>query len=146
MGKNDVNIKVSISGKVGAAYGRVKKAIQGHNKAIRQSFNKAAMAAKKFAFSMKGLAVAAGGLIIFNKVNALIKESIGLFDKQATAEAQLRTALGRTSKALLQQAADLQKVTRFGDEETIQAQGLIAAFVKEEEQIKKVIPLVQVWF
>jgi len=74
------------------------------------------------------------------------KESLKAYNIQAQAETKLLTALkGRedAQKRLIKQAQDLQKQTLFGDEETIKAQSLIAAFVKQEDQIKKVIPLVQ---
>lgn len=51
-------------------------------------------------------------------------------------EKQLATALGYTSQALLDQAGALQKVTTFGDDQIVQAQAMIAMFVKDEEQIK----------
>ena len=61
----------------------------------------------------------------------------GKFIEQEKAEKKLETALGKTSKALLNQASALQKVTTFGDEAIIGAQSLIAAFIDDEEQIKK---------
>lgn len=74
------------------------------------------------------------------------KESTKAYNVQAQAENQLLVALkGRKSaqQELIAQAQELQKITLFGDEETIRAQALIAAFVKEEDQIKTIIPLVQ---
>ena len=44
---------------------------------------------------------------------------------------------------LERQAGILQKVTRFGDEETLAAAARLAAFVKEEDQIRRLIPLIQ---
>lgn len=74
------------------------------------------------------------------------KASTKAYNVQAQAENQLLVALkGRKSaqQELIAQAQELQKITLFGDEETIRAQALIAAFVKEEGQIKTIIPLVQ---
>ena len=74
------------------------------------------------------------------------KASTKAYNVQAQAENQLLVALkGRKSaqQELIAQAQELQKITLFGDEETIRAQALIAAFVKEEDQIKTIIPLVQ---
>lgn len=56
-------------------------------------------------------------------------------NEQEAAEKTLTTALGHRSKALLEQASALQKVTVFGDEAIIGAQALIGAFVKDEKQI-----------
>ena len=72
--------------------------------------------------------------------------SVKTFNDQAQAETKLATALKGNETAyasLTQQAKELQKVTLFGDEETMAAQALIAAMVKEEEQILRVMPLVQ---
>jgi hypothetical protein len=72
--------------------------------------------------------------------------SIKAFDQQAKAEAGLRTALGQNEaafKSLTEQAKELQKVTLFGDEETIAAQTMLATMGLEEEAIKRLIPLVQ---
>jgi hypothetical protein len=92
------------------------------------------------------LAGVMGGLFAVNQIKSFIQETVRLADVQLKAEAQLKTALGGNIKAfdmLAKQARDLQKITLFGDEETIKAQALIAAFVKEENQIKRIIPLVQ---
>jgi hypothetical protein len=72
--------------------------------------------------------------------------SIKAFDTQAKAEAKLRTALKGNEKAyksLTAQARELQKVTTFGDEETIAAQSMLASMGLEEEAILKLTPLVQ---
>ena len=82
-------------------------------------------------------------------VNVLIqfaKKSIELYDIQAKAEAQLLQALkGREDiqKRLILQAGQLQKITLFGDEATIQAQAMLAKFGMTEAQIKRLIPLIQ---
>tara|TARA_R110000803_G_scaffold49503_1_gene102936 strand:- start:8236 stop:10050 length:1815 start_codon:yes stop_codon:yes gene_type:complete len=72
--------------------------------------------------------------------------SIKAFDTQAKAEAKLRTALKGNEKAyksLTAQARELQKVTTFGDEETIAAQSMLASMGLEEEAILRLTPLVQ---
>ena len=66
-----------------------------------------------------------------------IKASVDLFGRQQLAEKKLEAALGKTSKALLNQAKALQQVTMFGDETIIEAQAMIAAFTDDEETIKK---------
>ena len=72
--------------------------------------------------------------------------SIKAFDTQAKAEAKLKTALNGNEKAyksLTAQARELQKVTTFGDEETIAAQSMLASMGLEEEAILRLTPLVQ---
>jgi hypothetical protein len=65
-----------------------------------------------------------------------LKNAIELSGKQELAEKKLATALGKTSQALLQQAAALQQVSMFGDEDIIMMQSMLASFVKGEEEIK----------
>ena len=90
---------------------------------------------------LKGLArSAAGAAAGFFGARMLIsgfKEAIRLAGIQEQAEKRLAVALGGTSQALLKQATALQQVTTFGDESIIGVQASIAAFVKNEDQIKK---------
>lgn len=97
---------------------------------------------KLFGVSLKDI----GLVFAIRQTTRFISSTTQLYDVQAKAETQLLTALkGRVSvqERLMTQAAKLQGKTLYGDEETIQAQALIAAFVKEEEHIKSVTPLVQ---
>ena len=66
---------------------------------------------------------------------------ITLAGEQEQAEKKLSFALGRTSKALLDQASALQKTTRFGDEATIAQMGFLASIGFTEEKIQQVIPV-----
>ena len=77
---------------------------------------------------------------------AFAAASIKAFDTQAKAEAKLNTALRGNKKAfesLTAQARELQKVTLFGDEETMAAQSMLASMGLEEEAIKRLTPLIQ---
>ena len=65
------------------------------------------------------------------------KNLIDLTATQELAEKKLEASLGRVSEGLLSQASALQRVSMFGDEQIIEAQALIAAFVGEEEAIAK---------
>ena len=56
--------------------------------------------------------------------------------EQEKVEKRLSHQLGTTNKELLNYASGLQKVTMFGDEAIIGVQGMLAAFTKDEEQIK----------
>lgn len=100
---------------------------------------KATADSKKLSKGMDGLAKSAlkAGAAYFGARGIItgIKTSIELFAKQELAEKKLQIALGKTSNALLTQATALQKSTMFGDEAIIEAQALIASFVKEEEAI-----------
>tara|TARA_R110000744_G_scaffold346654_1_gene452218 strand:- start:2218 stop:3996 length:1779 start_codon:yes stop_codon:yes gene_type:complete len=57
--------------------------------------------------------------------------------QQEKAEKKLSTSLGRRSEDLLAFASEQQRVTTFGDEETIQAMSLLGAYTDNEEAIKR---------
>ena len=101
---------------------KAEKNVKGLNKALGGLKSQAMMAAGAF--------LGAGALI------AGIKGAVNAFGEQELAEKKLEASLGKTSQALLDQAAALQQVSTFGDETIISAQALIGAFVKDEEQIK----------
>ena len=69
-------------------------------------------------------------------VAATIGKVFKAASEQQQAEIKLSSALGRTSKALLDHASAMQQVTSFGDEVTISAMSNIAAFIKDEDSIK----------
>ena len=75
------------------------------------------------------------GLLITGVIK-LIKKSVQAYNIQAEAENRLATALGGVNKGLLEQAAALQKITTFGDEAIINAQAILGAFTKNEDQLK----------
>lgn len=95
----------------------------------------------KQGFAQVGLAVA-GALAAFRGLNRLIGGSIDAYAKQEAAQRGLSTALGFTSTALENQAAALQKVSKFGDEEIIQGQAFLAQLGLQEGQIKKITPAI----
>lgn len=81
-----------------------------------------------------------GYLLQFASVVGLgkfISNTVRAFSEQEDAEKKLYTQLGYTNKALLGQASALQKVTKYGDEQVIKTQALIAAFTKDEGQISQ---------
>jgi hypothetical protein len=87
--------------------------------------------------SMARTAVSAGAA--FFGARAIISglsTSVRLAGEQEQAEKKLEVALGRTSRALLNHASALQKMTTFGDEAIIGVQSSLAAFIDSEEQIK----------
>ncbi len=72
--------------------------------------------------------------------------AVKAFDEQIKAETKLRTALKGNEEAfknLKEQAQQLQKVTLFGDETTIEAQSFLAQMQLSEQAIIKLIPLIQ---
>tara|TARA_R110000803_G_scaffold9824_4_gene30624 strand:+ start:3080 stop:5203 length:2124 start_codon:yes stop_codon:yes gene_type:complete len=73
----------------------------------------------------------------FGLVSASIGRFVKLQAEQELSEKKLSSALGFTSQSLLDYASSLQSVTSFGDEAIISAQALLAAFIKDEDQLKK---------
>ncbi len=78
------------------------------------------------------LIVAFAGRMVANTIGRMFMAAA----QQQQAEIKLASALGRTSKELLNHASAMQQVTRFGDENVIVAQANIAAFIKDEETVK----------
>lgn len=97
--------------------------------------------------SIKSFGAIVAGAFATAQIARFIKESARLGDVQAKAEQKLLVALkGRedVQKRLIAQAQNLQKVTLFGDEQTVEAQSRLASLLNgEEEAIKRLIPLVQ---
>ncbi len=115
-------------------------------KQFQQGMSKAQGTLKKmtaqFGAMAKGMLAAFG----IKAIAGFIKNIFNLYDVQNKAEAALLTALkGRedAQQRLIRQAQELQKATLYGDEETIQAQALLASMELEEEAIKRLTPLVQ---
>jgi hypothetical protein len=93
-----------------------------------------------------GLTAMAAGItaavMAFQRINAMMRESVELFKTQELAERQLTFAVGDGADALIEQAAALQQQTTFGDEATIQMQAMLASFGSTTEQIKTLTPLI----
>ena len=122
MADQKVNIKVTTQGAT-----KAKQELGGLSGSISK-LGKAVGLASAAYFGAKGL------IASFSSV-------ITLAGEQEQAEKKLSFALGRTSKALLDQATALQKTTRFGDEATIAQMGFLASIGFTEEKIKEVIPV-----
>ena len=90
----------------------------------------------KFADMAKKMLTIGAAVYIFRRVSRALQDIIDRFTTQEDAEAALQQQLGYTSTALLAYAAAQQKVTRYSDENTIQAMTLLSAFTKDEQQIK----------
>ena len=82
-------------------------------------------------------------VMAFQRINALMSESIELFKTQEVAERQLAFVAGESTDALIAQAQALQQVTTFGDEATIQMQALLMSFGSTAEQVETLTPLIQ---
>jgi len=122
MATQKVNIKVSAQG-----VGLAKSEIKGLEGSI-QKMGKAVAIATGAYFGARGL------------ISGL-STVVNLSAEQELAEKKLSTALGKTSKSLLEQASALQKVTTFGDEAIISQQAFLASLGFTEDKIKEIIPV-----
>lgn len=130
-------------------------------KGLNQSFTKARRSAKQFedqinkttrAQQQFGNALGAIGVTIgLRETIRFAQESINLAREQAKTEAQLEAgirstgaAAGLGSNELRQLASELQGLTNFGDEATIQMQALLLTFTNiRENEFRRTVPLVQ---
>ena len=111
-----------------------------------KGFDSAKKRSDKFKKSLVQLAAAAGGLIALQRA---IKSVIDAAAKQELAERKLAASMQTRNrfteeghKALLKQAAALQKVTAFGDETIIEVQALLQQFASTTEEVEKLTPAV----
>lgn len=138
----NVNIEITAKDKASAALKSVGKEINDINEKSKALNKTGEGLGSAFSGMVSKLAGLAAGYLAVNKVLSttinFMKNSVALYKTQEQAEAQLTTAIGYKSTALMKYASELQKVTTFGDETIIQAQSMAAAFIKDEEQIKMV--------
>ena len=103
--------------------------------------NKAARGLKRVDGAMgamaKSAALYAGAMFGVGGVIRGLKSAVEAAGFQEQQEKKLEVALGGVNKALLAQASALQQATTFGDEMIIGVQASIAAFVDDEEAIKR---------
>jgi hypothetical protein len=98
----------------------------------------ATKAGKNITDNFKKMAAALGLALSIDQVIRVGKFAIENFAEQERAQTKLRTALGFTSKALHEQANQLQDYTGIADDQVLAAQSLIAAYTKEEDWIKRI--------
>ena len=116
-----------------------------NDKQFQSNLKKSMRSMKKFGNNMKSLGrTISTGLTL--PILAFGAASVKAFDEQIKAETSLRTALGNNAEAfanLAEQARELQKVTIFGDEATLQAQSFLAQLGLNEQAILRLTPLIQ---
>ncbi|WP_227271244.1 hypothetical protein [Roseobacter weihaiensis] len=117
MGLRDLFFSITARDKTGAAFSSV-------NKKLRETGGHAATASERIDRTGAAMRRAgAAGSVASAGIVALFRDSIGLYDEQARAEAKIAQAIratggaaGFTAEELAKQAQALQGVTRFGDE------------------------------
>jgi len=125
---------------------KIRVEIDGNARGLKDATGQANKSLGKLSGTVSKLGGLMAGAFAVGAIANFTKASLKAYDVQAKAEAKLLTALkGRegVQKRLMQQAADLQKITLFGDEQTIEAQAFLATMGLSESQIIKITPLVQ---
>src|SRR4030042_1938687 len=131
MAGNEIRIQI------GAEVSKLRRDMDESNRIVR-GFTSSASSA------FKGLGVAIGGYLSFRAIAAGVRGIAGMIQdvtaaaaEEELAQKKLATALGFTSRSLLDQASALQQQTAYADDAIVGAQALIAAFTKSEEATKK---------
>lgn len=99
----------------------------------------------KFALGMKEISGTLSGLFSVAAITAFTVKAIESYSVQQAAEIKLLTALKNresVQKSLIDDASKLQRVTLFGDENIIEAYAQLAVFEKNEDALKRLMPLV----
>ncbi len=130
MAQRDIEIVIGAKDEATGIFARVNTSMG----SLRDSTNE--VAGRYLNLQVVAIAAAAAVAAAFVAVTAIMYKAVEAAIAQEDAEAKLRQALGFTSIALLGQASALQKVTAFSDDQINQAQASIAAFTKNEAQIK----------
>ena len=116
-----------------------------NDKQFQSSLKKSMRSMKQFGNNMKSIGrTISTGLTL--PIIAFGAASVKAFDEQIKAETKLRTALGDSAEAfdvLKKQAQDLQKITIFGDEATLEAQSFLAQLGLNADAILRLTPLIQ---
>lgn len=124
-------------------------------KAVITADDRASSVVSGFGSSFTKMAGAvAGGMAIFETLKSVtfgiagvVTDSIKAFQEEEVAIARLRAGILNVTSArskdvqgLLDQAAALQKVTRFSDEQVISAQGVLTTFQLNQDAISRLTP------
>ena len=87
------------------------------------------------------LVAAIGGLIAIDKIVGFAKRGVAEFQQEALASARLTQALGFQSDALKKLSEQSAKLTLYKDDEIATGQATLAMYVKNEEAIKRLTPV-----
>jgi len=116
------------------------KSIVSTNNAFEINAKTGAVVAKNNRLLTNSFATVRSQLLLISFGIGIATSSIGRFvsltAEQELAEKKLEAALGFTNQGLLDYASSLQRSSVFGDEAILTAQALLAAFIKDEDQLK----------
>ncbi len=116
-----------------SAQDRFTGVISGVNSSL-DSVEKRFKSAAESVVNLKTVSIAAAAAL--TALGYELYKSVQAANEAEAAEKKLSTALGYTSKALLDQSAALQKLTIFGDDQIQGVMASIAAFTRDEATIK----------
>jgi len=120
--------------------------LQMNNTKFKKGVSGSQSAMKGLSKSMMNLGGTLAAAFSVRAITNFTRASFKALDTQLKAEQSLLVALnGRITaqQTLIKLSQDLQKTTLYGDEETIRAAALVGTMVKEEETIKRLLPLIQ---
>jgi len=147
MGKDILAMEARLENHISKEINKINRDILKTEAVAKTSFTSASTSANKLTTAIKGFALGAVTIMAltkaWGKLNAIANEGVDLYKIQVNAEAALTSAMGRSSASLMKYASELQQVTTYGDEETISAMARIGQFIKEEDQIRRLMPLIQ---
>lgn len=141
--------QIALGHKNAAATARQIKDLERQKAAIDKqaaAMTKAKGAASKLNSVFGKLGITIGAAFAIQKIISFAKSTIDAYKAQEQAERRLLTAVGNRAdvqQRLIAQAKQLQRTTIFGDDETVNAQAMMATLIKEEETLKRLTPLVQ---
>ena len=93
--------------------------------------------------TMKGFLSASAIIEGIKKLKDVVLDSIWAFDNEAVSIAKLHEQIGTSTKSLEDFAEAKAKTTRFSKEDTLAAASTLSAYVKNEDELKKLIPVIQ---
>jgi len=111
-----------------------------------KGLDKAKKETSSFGSSLKTVGAAIAGAFSVAAIMSFGKAALQEFIAAEKGAIKLLTALNGNifaQKKLLSQAQELQNTTLFEDDETVAAQAALAVMIKDEEQIRILIPLIQ---
>lgn len=115
------------------------------NSQFKKGLRDSQQSAKAFSTSMKAIGGAIAGAFAIGAVASFYKTSLDGLHAEEQATAQLLNSLkGRkdVTDRLINQAKELARNTLYEDDQIISAQSMLAVFVKQESQLRSLMPLV----
>jgi len=121
--------------KINNNFNKITENVKRKNKEQQESFESLGSAVSKFKNLIFGIA-ALGGLKSF------FEDSIKGANEEAVSINKLTNSLGKYSQKLVELSSEMQQNTLFTDDQILSAENLLSAFIKNEDEISNMIPVV----